>query len=153
MKKTEWRGQDCPPLYEMHRNGGMMQMTIYANVHQEEPADKDGSESQTEGDWIADALTLPVGVMDYGSIVSALIDAKYPHDKMDAINNNHNAALSRAIEKLGIHEEIDEILDNEDVEKWRDMQSYREESKMVARAIVEMVTMDTEESGVSDGQE
>lgn len=116
MKKTEWRGQDCPPLYEMQRNGGMMQLTIYANVHQEEPADKDGSELQTEADWVADALTLPVGVMDYGSIVSAYINAKYNNDQMQAIVNNYLAG--------------------EDTEKFEEMQAYRVWAKTTARQIV-----------------
>lgn len=115
MQKTEWRGPECPPLYEERLNGGQKQLTIYIDVRES----NEDLES-TEKEWVATQIRLPLGVLDYGSIVSALINAKYSNDSMQAVVNNH-------------------LLDDGDPDHeaaYNDMQEYRVYAKETAREIV-----------------
>lgn len=110
MQKTEWSGLQCPPLYTERLNGGQRQITVYADP--QEPQSEDGSTQ-----WTATAITLPVGVYDYGSIVSAVINARYSGDQMQAIINNH-------------------LIDSHEGE-FNAMQEYRLYAKRVAKEIIE----------------
>lgn len=117
MKKTEWRGRECPPRYETRKNAGMLQLIMYIDERHE------NGEDNEEGDWVATQITMPVGVTDYGSIVSALINANYNNDQMQAIINN-------------------KLLDDGDVvheETFQTMQAWRAESKRIAKEIVESI--------------
>ena len=118
MKKTEWRGQNCPPLYEVQRNGGMLQLTLYTDPRQENEDNAEREEPVISNQWVADALTLPIGVLDYGSIVSAYINNKYSSDSMQAIINNH-------------------LLGDDDHEaEYEAMQAYRKKAKEWAKEII-----------------
>lgn len=117
MQKTEWRGQECPPLYTERLNGGQRQITIYIDAHEEQPQGESGDEAQPQ--WVATAVTLPVGIQEYDSIVSAIINAKYGYDKMQAIVNNH----------LTGDDETHEA-------EYSAMQEYRQWAKQRAREIV-----------------
>lgn len=118
MRKTKWRGHECPPLYELHRNGGMLQLTLYANPRQENVSDGGEIASVDVDQWVADALTLPIGVLDYGSIVSAFINNEYPYDRMQAIINNHL------------------LWGESNGTEYEAMQKYRKKSKDLAKEIV-----------------
>lgn len=85
----------------------MTQLIVYVDVRQE------GEE------WFAVEITMPVGVLDYGSIVSAIIDSHYSNDQMQAIVNNH---------LIGEHEEA-----------FEEMQQYRVYAKQTAKSIVEEI--------------
>ena len=111
MKKTPWSGTECPPDYTVRRNAGLLQLTIYVDVMHEA-----GEEGQSDI-WTAVEITMPVGVADYGSIVSAIIDSHYSNDQMQAIVNNH---------LVGEHEEA-----------FEKMQQYRLYAKQTAKDIVE----------------
>lgn len=123
MRKTEWRGQECPPTYLTRNNGGQLQLIIYTDVRQET-----GENEQVT--YVATEITMPIGIVDYGSIVSAIIDAHYSFDQMQAIVNNYL-----------IQEHLDEF---------QEMQDYRLYAKEIARMIIEDIS---KESEVSDGQE
>lgn len=123
MRKTEWRGQECPPTYLTRNNGGQLQLIIYTDVRQET-----GENEQVT--YVATEITMPIGIVDYGSIVSAIIDAHYSFDQMQAIVNNYL-----------IQEHLDEF---------QEMQNYRLYAKEIARMIIEDIS---KESEVSDGQE
>ena len=123
MRKTEWRGQECPPTYLTRNNGGQLQLIIYTDVRQET-----GENEQVT--YVATEITMPIGIVDYGSIVSAIIDAHDSFDQMQAIVNNYL-----------IQEHLDEF---------QEMQDYRLYAKEIARMIIEDIN---KESEVSDGQE
>lgn len=123
MRNTEWRGQECPPTYLTRNNGGQLQLIIYTDVRQET-----GENEQVT--YVATEITMPIGIVDYGSIVSAIIDAHYSFDQMQAIVNNYL-----------IQEHLDEF---------QEMQNYRLYAKEIARMIIEDIS---KESEVSDGQE
>ena len=89
-----------------------MQLTLYVDVEHivtEEVVDE----------WHAVEITMPVGVLDYGSIVSAIIDSHYSNDQMQAIVNNH--------------------LIGEDEKAFNEMQEYRVYAKQTARYIIEEI--------------
>lgn len=111
MKKTPWSGTECPLAYTVRRNAGLLQLTIYVDVMHEA-----GEEGQSDI-WTAVEITMPVGVADYSSIVSAIIDSHYSNDQMQAIVNNH---------LIGEHEE-----------EFEEMQQYRLYAKQTAKDIVE----------------
>lgn len=121
MRKTEWRGQECPPTYLTRNNGGQLQLIIYTDVRQEI-----GENEQVT--YVATEITMPIGIVDYGSIVSAIINAHYSFDQMQAIVNNYL-----------IQEHLDEF---------QEMQDYRLYAKEIARMIVEDIS---KESEVSNG--
>lgn len=123
MRKTEWRGKECPPTYLTRNNGGQLQLIIYTDVSQEI-----GENEQVT--YVATEITMPIGIVDYGSIVSAIIDAHYSFDQMQAIVNNYL-----------IQEHLDEF---------QEMQDYRLYAKKIARMIIDDIS---KESEVSDGKE
>lgn len=95
----------------------MLQLIMYIDARQE----NDGNNE--EGDWVATQITMPVGVTDYGSIVSALINAKYNNDQMQAIVNN-------------------KLLNDGDPDHeaaFQEMQAWRTEAKRIAKEIVESI--------------
>ncbi|GEM_PF-3629418 len=77
------------------------------------------------------AVTLEPGVWHYDAIVSALVSAEYPRDKMDAIVNNYLA---------------DPTNDNA-VEEMLEMQNWRKAAKQTAK---ELLAIDPETPGVQN---
>lgn len=75
-------------------------------------------------------MTLEPGIWCYDAIVSALVSAEYPRDKMDAIVNNYLA---------------DPTNDNA-IEEMLEMQNWRASAKMIAKEALEF------ESGVAGVQ-
>lgn len=71
--------------------------------------------------YVYRSVTLAPGVWTRDAIISALIDERYPHDKMDAVVNNYLADPTDAEAK----EEFDE------------MQSWRREAKKMADRLLE----------------
>lgn len=67
-------------------------------------------------------MTLEPGVWNYDAIVSALVTAEYPRDKMDAIVNNYLA---------------DPTNDNA-VEEMLEMQNWRKAAKVIAKEMLEL---------------
>lgn len=114
MRKTEWKGQNCPPLYTERINGGMKQITVFVGCNQSHS--DDGAE-----EWTATAVTLPVGVNDYASIVSAIINSKYSNDQMQAIMFNRGDGRED-------HEE-----------EYQEMQAWRSEAKRIAKIVVSSI--------------
>jgi homospermidine synthase len=100
-------------------NGGQLQLIIYTDVRQET-----GENEQVT--YVATEITMPIGVVDYGSIVRAIIDAHYSFDQMQAIVNNYL-----------IQEHLDEF---------QEMQDYRLYAKEIARMIVEDISKENEVS-------
>lgn len=100
---------------------------MYADPRQVNEEDREQSGQIDTNQWVADALTLPIGVLDYGSIASAYINNRYTFDSMQAIINNH-------------------LLGDEDHEsEYKAMQEYRKKAKEWAKEIVSNFNIETEE--------
>lgn len=81
------------------------------------------SEKQDDGTYKYQTYTLKPAVLDYDSIVNAIISKEYPNDKMQAIINNY-------------------LLDpnNEDTTKeFNDMQAFRKKAKDWAKDLLNYV--------------
>ena len=81
------------------------------------------SEKQDNGTYKYQTYTLKLAVLDYDSIVNAIISKEYPNDKMQAIINNY-------------------LLDpsNEDTTKeFNDMQAFRKKAKDWAKDLLNYV--------------
>lgn len=68
-------------------------------------------------EWEYDRVSIPAGKWDYSGVVDALIQYKYPIDKMQAVINNY-------------------LLDPEDayaVDEFKKMQAWRKEAKEIAK--------------------
>ena len=68
-------------------------------------------------EWEYDRVSIPAGKWDYSGVVDALIQYKYPIDKMQAVINNY-------------------LLDPEDayaIDEFNKMQAWRKEAKEIAK--------------------
>lgn len=76
--------------------------------------------NEVEDEWTYDEVRLPYGKFDYSTIVSSIIEFKYPADKMQAIINNY-------------------LLDNNDeesIKEFTDMQQWRKFAKTYAKELL-----------------
>lgn len=90
-----------------------------------------GNDSPTDHKYKHQAVTLEPGVWHYDAIVSALVSAEYPRDKMDAIVNNYLA---------------DPTSDNA-IEEMQEMQNWRKTAKTIAK---EVLNLEPEAPGVQN---
>lgn len=144
MNKTKWTGQECPPNYTVKHNAGQLQLTLYTDIKEE-------TTSEGVKQWTATQIFMPVGVTDYGSIVSAIINSHYSNDEMDATMNNYlqETDLSTLIELLRNTQNFNKLrhamstwLDGRDesaVSEYADMQNYRKYAKQTARQITDEI--------------
>ena len=68
-------------------------------------------------EWEYDRVSIPAGKWDYSGVVDALVQYKYPIDKMQAVINNY-------------------LLDPEDayaIDEFNAMQAWRKEAKEIAK--------------------
>lgn len=73
-------------------------------------------------------IVLPVGVWDYASIVSAIINAAYPANDMQAINNNYLRTLDGT--------ELPEDKRDEYILEHLEMNAYRDHAKTIAKELL-----------------
>lgn len=70
------------------------------------------------------SITLEPGIWSYDAIVSAIVDAKYPIDKMQAIQNNFALVTLNLLGEDEAKEVTSEMLE---------MQSWRSKAKEIAK--------------------
>ena len=110
-----------PEKVERKKRLGMTQRTVNYNICPLGENDPSGHKFRYQ------SVTLEPGIWCYDAIVSALVSAEYPRDKMDAIVNNYLA---------------DPTNDNA-IEEMLEMQNWRASAKMIAKEALEF------ESGVA----
>lgn len=71
------------------------------------------------GNGSAEMLELPVGVWNYGAIVSALVRSKYSEDDVEAIVNN-NIALIAMPSAVSDEEGQQKLSEFEQMQQWRE---------------------------------
>ena len=74
-------------------------------------------------------VSLPIGVWNYGAIVSALVRSKYSEDAVEAIINN-NIAL------MAMPSTIDEEDGQQKLSEFQEMQQWREKCKARAKELL-----------------
>lgn len=113
-----------PEKVERKKRLGMTQRTVNYSICPLGENDPSGHKFRYQ------SVTLEPGIWCYDAIVSALVSAEYPRDKMDAIVNNYLA---------------DPTNDNA-IEEMLEMQNWRASAKMIAKEALEF------ESGVAGVQ-
>ena len=74
-------------------------------------------------------VTLPISIWNYSAIVAAIINAAYPADDMQAINNNYLRTLDGS--ELSIEKKAEYISEH------NTMNAYRDHAKTVARELLD----------------
>ena len=88
-----------------------------------------------ENSCMGEYIELRGGERSYDAIVSAIIEDKYPADKMDAIRLNFELAQNGAVATIEVSDEkCDEYL-----AEYKAMQEWRIHAKEVARKAVELI--------------
>lgn len=116
MHIIENRGSEKPNTHDVKVNSGLRQLLVNVNVREEPTEGIEGAETQ----YVWDSIVFAPGEHEYDVIVYALIRYKYPQSKMESIVNNYLADP-----------------DNEKYASvFKEMQTYRAESKSLANAII-----------------
>ena len=106
---TRMNGQDCPDMVTVARDCGQNVMTVNVGV------------TEVDGGYEWDSVTLPNGRWGYGLIVNALVEGRYPSDKMQAILNNC----------------ISNLFDAGNLAEYKALQEWRKKAKQYAREALE----------------
>ncbi len=113
-----WIYTNTEPLpVEDRQSGGMAQKTVNYFICSLGEKDPSGYRYKHK------SVTIEPGVWHFGAIVSALIRAEYPSDKMEAIQNNWMA----------------DPTNDSAVEEMLEMQNWRTSAKFIAREAIRYV--------------
>lgn len=104
-----------PKPVETRNHLGMRRRTVNYNIAHLGENDPSGHKFRHK------AVTLEPGVWRYDAIVSALVNAEYPTDKMQAIVNNYLA----------------DPTDDNALEEMRGVQNWRKSAKIIAKEAIE----------------
>lgn len=107
----------------------------YDYVKSEPKKDSEGNVVVGDNAYSAEYIELRGGIRSYDAIVSAIIEDKYPSDKMDAIRLNFELAQNGAVAAI----ELDESKCDEYLAEYKAMQEWRIHAKEIARKAVELI--------------
>lgn len=107
----------------------------FERIEQSSGEDADTMHMAVKDSCMGEYIELRGGKRDYDSIVSAIIEDKYPADKMDAIRLNFELAQNGAVAAI----DVDEDKCNEYLAEYKAMQEWRIHAKEIARKAVELI--------------
>lgn len=117
-------------------SGNYLQVA-YDFVRIEQKAD-DASDSMrmaAENSCLGEYIELRGGIRSYDAIASAIIEDKYPSDKMDAIRLNFELAQNSAVASIALADSKRE----EYIAEYKAMQEWRIHAKEIARKAVDLI--------------
>lgn len=117
-------------------SGNYLQVA-YDFVRIEQKAD-DASDSMrmaVENSCLGEYIELRGGIRSYDAIASAIIEDKYPSDKMDAICLNFELAQNSAVASIS----LDASKREEYIAEYKEMQEWRIHAKEIARKAVDLI--------------
>lgn len=97
--------------------------------------DSDGMHMTIENSCQGEYIELRGGIRSYDAIVDAIIEDKYPSDKMDAIRLNFELAQNSAVASIS----LDDSKRDEYIAEYKEMQEWRIHAKEIARKAVELI--------------
>ena len=97
--------------------------------------DSDGMHMTIENSCQGEYIELRGGIRSYDAIVDAIIEDKYPSDKMDAIRLNFELAQNGAVASIA----LDDSKREEYIAEYKEMQEWRIHAKEIARKAVELI--------------
>ena len=107
----------------------------YDYVKSSPKKDKEGNVVVGDNAYSAEYIELRGGIRSYDAIASALIEDKYPSDKMDAIRLNFELAQNSDVASIS----LDESKRKEYIAEYKAMQEWRIHAKDIARKAVDLI--------------
>lgn len=107
----------------------------YDYVKSSPKKDKEGNVVVGDNAYSAEYIELRDGIRSYDAIVSAIIEDKYPSDKMDAIRLNFELAQNSAVASIS----LDDSKRKEYIAEYKAMQEWRIHAKEIARKAVDLI--------------
>ena len=117
-------------------SGNYLQVAYdFVRIEQKSEDSNDGMHMVLENSCQGEYIELRGGIRSYDAIVSAIIEDKYPSDKMDAIRLNFELAQNSAVAAI----DLDESKCEEYLAEYKAMQEWRIHAKEIARKAVELI--------------
>lgn len=107
----------------------------YDYVKSSTKKDKEGNVVVGDNAYSAEYIELRGGIRSYDAIASAIIEDKYPSDKMDAIRLNFELAQNSDVASIA----LDDGKRNEYIAEYKAMQEWRIHAKEIARKAVDLI--------------
>ena len=117
-------------------SGNYLQVAYdFVRIEQKSEDSKDGMHMMLENSCQGEYIELRGGIRSYDAIASAIIEDKYPSDKMDAIRLNFELAQNSAVASIA----LDDSKRDEYIAEYKEMQEWRIHAKEIARKAVELI--------------
>lgn len=107
----------------------------YDYVKSSPKKDKEGNVVVGDNAYSAEYIELRGGIRSYDAIASAIIEDKYPSDKMDAIRLNFELAQNSDVASIS----LDDNKRKEYISEYKAMQEWRIHAKEIARKAVDLI--------------
>lgn len=122
-------------------SGNYLQVA-YDFVRIEQKADdaNDSMRMAVENSCQGEYIELRGGIRSYGAIASAIIEDKYPSDKMDAIRLNFELAQNSAVASIALADSKRK----EYIAEYKAMQEWRIHAKEIAQKAVDLINKELE---------
>ena len=116
-------------------SGNYLQVAYdFVRIEQKEEA-SDSMHMLVENSCQGEYIELRGGIRSYDAIASAIIEDKYPSDKMDAIRLNFELAQNSDVASIS----LDESKRKEYIAEYKAMQEWRIHAKDIARKAVDLI--------------
>lgn len=117
-------------------SGNYLQVAYdFVRIEQKSEDSNDGMHMMLENSCQGEYIELRGGIRSYDAIVDAIIEDKYPSDKMDAIRLNFELAQNSAVASIA----LDDSKREEYIAEYKEMQEWRIHAKEIARKAVELI--------------
>lgn len=117
-------------------SGNYLQVAYdFVRIEQKSEDSNDGMHMMLENSCQGEYIELRGGIRSYDAIVDAIIEDKYPSDKMDAIRLNFELAQNGAVASIS----LDDSKREEYIAEYKEMQEWRIHAKEIARKAVELI--------------
>ena len=116
-------------------SGNYLQVAYdFVRIEQKEEA-SDSMHMLVENSCQGEYIELRGGIRSYDAIASAIIEDKYPSDKMDAIRLNFELAQNSDVASIS----LDDSKRKEYIAEYKAMQEWRIHAKDIARKAVDLI--------------
>lgn len=107
----------------------------FARIEQPSEEEEGTLHETVENSCMGEYIEIYGGVRSYDAIVSAIIEDRYPADKMDAVRLNFELAQNGSATSI----EVDEEKCDEYLSEYKAMQEWRIHAKEIASKAVELI--------------
>ena len=116
-------------------SGSYLQVAYDFEKMEQSSIEDETMQNVVENSYMGEYIELRGGVRSYDAIASAIIEDKYPSDKMDAIRLNYELAQNADTTGITLSDEKKE----EYIAEYKTMQEWRIHAKEVAKTAVALI--------------